>query len=423
MPISWPEGVLDKPTVIPRLIILLLVAVGDLTLLQNGSRTPWADWVFAFAAVAFGLFGAVRPLATALCQAALLLAADAYGTYEHGPAALVKYLAGISLLELAIRRPWSKAMIGAGALSAVYVIHVSDDMPKELPALFYRVAVTVGGPVLLGAYVRTTRQLAWHTRQQAEEEKRSQELRIRAARVAERTAIARELHDLVAHHVSPMVLRVGVARHVLPVADERVTEVLDDLHTTGTAALTDLRRLVTVLRDPEQLPEGDAAAPLVAPEGLPAALGAVVEQGRRIGLDVEETTDPEVRDLDAVRGLAVLRLVQEGLANVAKHVGTSAHARVAVGMTETGAVRLRICDNGAVRGDDRTGPVGSRPGLGLVGMRERVELLGGELSVGPSDDGGGWQLSAMLPAHPARACDDAPGEEGTDGGYGDGERQ
>ncbi|MFI8086819.1 sensor histidine kinase [Streptomyces sp. NPDC086080] len=409
MPSSWPYRLLDKPNTTARLIVLLLVVVGDLLLLQTGSRSSPTAWGFGLAAVVIGLFGAVRPLGTALCQAALLLAADAYGSYAHGPAALVKYIAVLSLLELAIRRPWPRAAIGAAALTGVYTIHTFEAMPAELPSLLYRVVVTVGGPVLLGGYVRATRQAAWHAQKHAEEETRAQELRTRAARVAERTAIARELHDLVAHHVSSMVLRVGVARHVLPVADERVTEVLDDLHVTGTTALTDLRRLVTVLRDPAQVLQDDAAATLVAPDGLPAALHAVIEHGRRIGLDVEESTDPGIGHLDAVRGLAVLRLVQEGLANVAKHAGPSARARVTVGMTEAGAVRLRILDRGAAPGGDRKVLAASGPGLGLVGMRERVALLGGSMRAGPDD--GGWRLSVTLPAGPVGPDAERPDAE------------
>ncbi|MFI1953263.1 sensor histidine kinase [Streptomyces xinghaiensis] len=395
---------------IPRLVILLLVTVGYLLLLRSGPGPSAADWGFALATVALGLFGAVRPLATALGQAALLLAADAYGgSFAHGPAAVVKYIAGFSLLELAVRRPWPRALIGAAALTAVYVVHTADGMPAELPSLLYRVAVTVAGPLLLGGAIRATRQSAWHARKRAEEERHSHELRVRAARVAERTAIARELHDLVAHHVSSMVLRAGVARHTLPVTDERVTAVLDDLHTTGTAALTDLRRLVAVLRDPEQVPGDGGEAPPVNPGGLPAALHTVVEHGRRTGLDVEESTDPETGRLDAVRGLAVLRLVQEGLANVAQHAGPSAHAVVSVEMTGSGAVRLDIRDDGPVRGEDRTVPAPPGTGLGLVGMRERVRLLGGSLRAGPA--GGGWHLTAVLPAGPA-SLDGGPARPG-----------
>ncbi|MBQ0985350.1 two-component sensor histidine kinase [Streptomyces sp. F63] len=397
---------------IPRLVILLLVTAGHLLLLRSGPGPAAADWGFALAAVAIGMFGAVRPLGTALGLAALLLAADAYGgSFAHGPAAVVKYLAGFSLLELAVRRPWPRALLGGAALTAVYAVHTADGMPAELPPLLYRVAVTVLGPLLLGSTVRAARRAARHARKCAEEERQGRELRVRAARVAERAAIARELHDLVAHHVSSMVLRAGVARHTLPVTDDRVTGVLDDLHTTGTAALADLRRLVAVLRDPGQLPgDGGEALPPV-PGGLPAALRTAVERGRRIGLDVEESTDPETGRLDAVRGLAVLRLVQEGLANVARHAGPSARATVSVRMTGAGAVTVDIRDHGPARGAGRAGPAPSGTGLGLIGMRERVRLLGGSLRAGPAGDG--WHLTAELPADPGDAA--GPGDPGAPG--------
>ncbi|MEE3921816.1 histidine kinase dimerization/phosphoacceptor domain-containing protein [Micromonospora sp. BRA006-A] len=131
-----------------------------------------------------------------------------------------------------------------------------EPVRRALAGLF-GLAVTVGLPLLLGLVVRTTRELGRQAEVRAEAERRRRESESRAARADERGAIARELHDVLAHHVASMVLRVGVARHVLPDLDPRVGEVFDDVHATGTAALTDLRRLVAVLRDPD----GVAATP------------------------------------------------------------------------------------------------------------------------------------------------------------------
>ena len=120
-----------------------------------------------------------------------------------------------------------------------------------------------------------------------------------------------------------MVLRVGVARHVLTDLDPRVGEVFDDVHGTGTAALGELRRLVAVLRDPDGV-RGDAALTAIEPSALPAAIGAAIDRARQAGITVEADLDPAIGSLDAVRGMAVLRLTQEALTNVAKHAGTSA---------------------------------------------------------------------------------------------------
>ncbi len=405
MPVSWSERVVDRPNVIARLVVLLAAAAGYLTLFQADSRSPVLDWGFALAAVALGLLGGVRPLTTAVALATLLFVADWFGTFEHGPAAFVKFIAVLSLFELAVRRPWPSVTVGMAVLVGVYTIHTGADLPGALPSLLYRVAVTVVVPALLGAYIRATRTLARQARRRAEEARHHHAARVRAAAIAERTALARELHDLVAHHVSAMVLRVGVARHVAAGGDPRVAEVLDDLHASGTAALADLRCLVAVMRDPALAPQ-DADVPDVEPGGLPAALAAVAERCHGVGVAVDASVDPGIARLDPLRGRTVLRLVQEGLANVARHAGAPAHARLAAHVADSGEVHLRIVDDGgrrsAVPAASRTPADGE--GFGLIGMRERVERLGGRLRAGPVD--GGWELAAVLPAE--GVCPDGP---------------
>jgi len=186
-----------------------------------------------------------------------------------------------------------------------------------------------------------------------------------------------------------MVLRVGVARHVLGGTDPRVDEVLGDLHTSGTAALGDLRNLVAVLRDPALVRHGEPGVSLVERAGLVDALDAAVERGRQAGLTIAADIDPAIAELDAVRRLTVLRLAQEGLANVAQHAGAGTSVAFTV-RVDGEAVRLEIVDDG------RPGTV--KPGHGLVGMTERVELLGGTLSAGPRPDGSGWRLLAEVAA-------------------------
>jgi signal transduction histidine kinase len=290
---------------------------------------------------------------------------------------------------------------GAGLLAAVYLAFTLGDQPSPVLTPIYGLFVVIGLPVLLGLVIRTTRELSVQARQRAESESR-------AARADERSAIARELHDVVAHHVASMVLRVGVARHVLPDVDPRVAEVFDDVHGTGTAALADLRRLVGVLRDPQR--GTDAALTAIEPGSLPAALEAAVETARRAGVTVDAMIDPETGLLDVVRGLAVLRLTQEALTNVAKHAGPAARARLRVEVRGPDPA----ADSGAGPGlagagvagdvlwsvvDDGGGVVPGLPsggGHGLTGMRERVEVLGGRLTAGPV--AGGWRVETVLPA-------------------------
>jgi signal transduction histidine kinase len=191
--------------------------------------------------------------------------------------------------------------------------------------------------------------------------------------------------------VASMVLRIGVARHVLPDVDPQVGAVFDDVHSTGTAALADLRRLVAVLRDPDGV-RSDAALTAIEPGALPAALGAAVDRARGAGLIVDAFVDEQAGTLDAVRGLAVLRLTQEALTNVARHAGAAATARLTVAVT-SGDVTWEVVDDG---GGAPTPAVPAGGGHGLTGMRERVEVLGGTLEAGPF--GAGWRVRTRLPA-------------------------
>ena len=380
---QWIGRLFDERAWPARLALMLVLAVGYL-LVMRGSPPSTVDWVLALAAVAVSAGGGRWPLATTLVQMGLLLAAFEVG---HHAAVIVKVAAAVALFELAMRRSGWQVVVGTVAPASVYMLHPSGGVA----AVLYRAAVMIGAPVLIGAYIRSVRQTAAQAQRRVAEEELRRLSETRAARATERTAIARELHDVVAHHVASIVLRVGVARHVLPTDDPRVREVLDDVHGSGTATLAALRRLVTVLRDPEV---GDTP-PFVEPGELRAALDEVVQRGRQVGLDIDSSVDPAVGGLDPVRGLAVLRLTQEGLTNVAKHAGTAAHADVSMRLTADDTVLLEIVDDGGTS-PPALPTAGDAPGHGLVGMRERVELLGGSLSVGR--EGRGWRLSALLPS-------------------------
>ena len=377
--IGW---LFDDRTRLVRLAVLLVLGVGYLLLLTDPAKPPsLVDWAFALTSILAGSASSRWPLVTVLAQAALLAAGFRFG--DTGPV-VVKIGAALALFELGMRCNGWRLALGAGVVVAAYLLHPDGGAP----ALLYRAVTVVGPPVLLGGYVRSVRDLSAHAQQRAEEERRRRLSETRAARADERATIARELHDLVAHHVASMVLRVGVARHVLHGADRKVRDVLDDVHVTGTTALADLRRLVAMLRDPA----GAQAVVLVEPAELAAALSTVTDRIRRLGIEVTEDVDPGVAQLDAIRGLALLRLTQEGLANVAKHAGQGARATVSVRLDADGAAHIDIVDDGGrlpaqMRGDG---------GHGLIGMRERVGILCGSLEAGRQ--GIGWRLSAVLPA-------------------------
>jgi signal transduction histidine kinase len=211
----------------------------------------------------------------------------------------------------------------------------------------------------------------------------------------ERARLAQELHDVVAHSVSLMVVQVGAARMALgddvePTYDTVRGQLLG-AEQTGRSALDELRRLLGVLRDPEPpaLWGSDGPAAGAPTEPLPG-LGEVsrlVEDFRARGVDVHLSVDAALDDADRGLGLTVYRVVQEGLTNALKHApGAEVNVRVT---SDAHRVGIEITDRG---GRSRTGP---GTGFGLVGTRERVALYGGHLEAGPTDTG--WRLAVELP--------------------------
>lgn len=399
----WLGRVFHERDVFARLVLLDLSGLGYLLIHPAGGRPGVAQWTMAVLAFAGVLALHRLPLVSALVQIALL----GVGSVLLDDTTIHQVGASWTLLELTIAARRAAAIWAAvGLLGVVYGGHaiggaLAAGAGPPLQSAFGAVTV-IGLPLLLGLLVRSSRDLARQAEERAAEQRRHREAQARMAVIRERAAIARELHDVVAHHVASMVLRVGVARHVLPDLDPRVAEVFDDLHGTGTAALADLRRLVALLRGPDGLGP-DAATTAVEADALPQAIDAAVANARGAGLTVETDIADGLGGVDAVRGLAVLRLVQEALTNVAKHAGPAARARVTVAVRD-GDVHVEVVDDGP------PGGVPERPldglggeGHGLTGMRERVDLFGGRFEAGPA--GSGWRVAAVLPAVPTEGDD------------------
>jgi signal transduction histidine kinase len=210
---------------------------------------------------------------------------------------------------------------------------------------------------------------------------RERDLVAREAVVEERARIARELHDAIAHNVSMMVLQAGAERRVLDGEQSSTREVLETVERTGRGALTEMRRLVGMLRS-------DEAEPLTPQPGLDD-LPRLITQVREAGLPVELEVDGERRELPVGLELSAYRIVQEALTNALKHAG-DAHATVRVRYGAE-SLELEIVDDGP---GGTTRAAGG--GHGLVGMRERVALYGGrfEASRRPA---GGFTVRALLP--------------------------
>ncbi len=210
------------------------------------------------------------------------------------------------------------------------------------------------------------------------------ESRVREAELAaiadERARIARELHDIVAHSMGMIVVQAGAAEQVVEDDPAFARRALSTIRTTGSSALSEMRRLVGVLRDPA--PGAD-----FAPQPGLSALPDLVETARAGGLDVRLQVEGDREELPAGVDLAAYRIVQEALTNVRRHSAAScADVHLAVGPS---AVRIEVTDGGPAR------PVAGPPGHGLVGMRERAALYGGRLEAAPQ--GTGFTVRAELP--------------------------
>jgi signal transduction histidine kinase len=210
---------------------------------------------------------------------------------------------------------------------------------------------------------------------------RERDLVAREAVVEERARIARELHDAVAHNVSMMVVQAGGERRALDGADGSTGETLRTIEEVGRGALTEMRRLVGMLR-------ADAEDPLTPQPSLDD-LPALVERVREAGLPVELHVGGEARELPVGLELSAYRIVQEALTNALKHAG-EAHAIVSINYGPD-SLELEIVDDGP-----GTAPSIAGGGHGLVGMRERVALYGGRFDASRRP-GGGFAVRAKLP--------------------------
>ena len=218
-------------------------------------------------------------------------------------------------------------------------------------------------------------------KERAARAEREREERALSAVAEERARIARELHDVVGHSVSVMTVQASGVRRLLRPDQEREREALLVVERTGREALAEMRRMVGVIRRPEE-------GPALAPQPSLDHVNRLVEQAREAGLPVELLIQGDAIQLPAGVDLTAYRLVQEGLTNALKHAhATRAEVVVSYG---DGEVEVIVKDDGRGVGN------GDGGGHGLVGMRERVSVYGGELEAGPQP-GGGYRLRAKLP--------------------------
>ncbi len=294
-------------------------------------------------------------------------------------AALLYFSVGTGVPDLR-RTLW---VIGVGVTIGVVAVLSSDQHPSTAVAI----TLAVVGPAAVGRLVAHQRSQTAHLQELTDRLRGERATSERAAVAEERSRIARELHDVIGHEVTVIALQADAAAAALEKAPERAAAPVAAIRQSASDALTEMRRVLDALRT--EPVERD-----LRPQPGLADLTALVDRSRSAGTAVELTVELPSRTAPASVQLAAYRLVQEGLTNVRRHAsGASVQVRVD---GDADAITVAVLDSGGRPGGPTAGD-----GLGLVGMRERVRMLGGELRTGPVA-GGGFAISARLPL-------DAPG--------------
>jgi signal transduction histidine kinase len=298
--------------------------------------------------------------------------------YPDGPGWLGLFVAAYTLTAHGDGvRSLRIAAAGIAALTPIWLLTGDLEPRAEAGWVFFRIGAAIMAAAL-GESVRSRRVIAAEAQERAERAERTREEEAQRRVDAERLRIAREVHDTVAHAIAIVNVQAGVTAHVLDKRPERAREALVTIEQTSARALRELRATLGVLRDvDDHLPTG----------GL-AQLDEIAAMAREAGLDVKVEADSPPRELPTAVDRAAYRILQESITNVIRHAGP---ARVTITVTHhPTSLELRVVDDGRGAGQP------PETGRGIIGMRERCGLLGGELTTGPGPDGG-FQVRARLP--------------------------
>lgn len=357
----WAPDVFSTNLAGPRWLIALFYTIAGLALIWR-RRRPFV----AFCVVA-GVFAV---------QAILIGASEGNGALI--PAVVATY----SVAANGTRREAFLALALLVPMAAIRELRNPDNVDLGATANAIAWDLVIVAAWLLGMYLHTRRLYVRELADRTAHAEREKEERVATAALEERERIAREMHDILAHSISVIVVQAEAAEEMLDRRPERVRNSLQKIQRTGREALVELRRTLGALRDPGK---GD----LVPQPGL-AAVPALAADLESAGLPVRLTINGNVDDLPPGIDLAAYRIVQEALTNALKHAGaTEATVRIAC---EPGAVHVEVRDDGTSRPDSRSDGAGH----GLVGMRERAVLYGGELDAGPVETGG-FVVHARIP--------------------------
>jgi signal transduction histidine kinase len=318
------------------------------------------------------------PVLTLAVTAAALLAFSLL----HYPPSLGSFGFMVSTYTVAANRDRTVSVPAALVAAVVMIVVLAAGRQSVAPDTLIADYLILGAAWFFGEGLRLRRRYVVALENRAARLEVEREERARAAVAQERRVIARELHDVVAHNVSVMVAQAGAARRVVEREPRQGVDALGTIERTGREALVEMRRLTGLLRTDAD--GEDARAPQPGLENLPA----LIEQVGRSGIPVTLRTVGHPLPLAAGLDLSAYRIVQESLTNALKHA-RPAPAEVVVRYTPT-CLELTVTTTGGAW------PAPHRPGFGLLGMRERVALFGGELRTGPRN-GPGWRVHASLP--------------------------
>ncbi|HEY9408183.1 MAG TPA: sensor histidine kinase [Jiangellaceae bacterium] len=335
------------------------------------------------------------PMATGLAVAAFVVPFLVWN-YSVPTASVAMLIAVYSAGAYATLARSAVVLAALMSVSVGYVLISSDRAPGDGAYAISNVVISALAFLLvwgLGRAVRSRRAYTAELEDRAKRLERTSAAEVRAARAEERSRIARELHDVVAHHVSVMTVQAAGAQRTLDRDPQRSAEALRSIEATGRSALSEMRRIVGVLRGPDSDGADGAAADLAPAPGL-SDLDALAAKLRATGLPVDVRIEGERSALPVGVDLTAFRIVQEALTNTIKHAGPS-RANVVI-RYRPGELEVGVSDDG--RG--LAAALEGRPtGHGLLGMRERVALYGGTLAVGPRP-GGGFDVRARIPYDP-----------------------
>ncbi|MFF4737938.1 sensor histidine kinase [Streptomyces sp. NPDC001262] len=385
------------PTGVDSFWALLLLMLSALSIADGGSKGPTAVKIVA----AFALCAVIAGRRRAPEKMLLLAAAVGVGQVVTGASADVADFAMLVIVYTVASggtRWASRFALIAGLLAPTIATLRWPEPHQSVPGeVIATVFVTV--PFLLawvlGDSMRTRRAYWAQLEERAERLEKDREQQSRMAVTAERARIARELHDVVAHNVSVMVVQADGAAYVLDSSPEQAKQALETISGTGRQALTEMRRLLGVLRTEEGSGEGGEYVPQPDVEQI----GELVEQVRGAGMPVEFKVEGAPRPLPSGVELTAYRIVQEALTNTRKHGGPDVGASVQLTYFDDGLGLLVEDDGRGAQHELYESGGADGMGHGLIGMRERVGMVGGTLDAGPRP-GGGFRISVLLPIKP-----------------------